>query len=174
MANALTIEIKESKQQLQSLLKKQPNSLRSRVVMLLAMKKSKTPLSKIELAQQVGVNPNSIQKWRTIYRQQGIDGLLQHSRGGKRREVITPQVHQAIQKRLHSAEDAFSSFKQLQEWVDEHFIKGIKYITIHAYVKKHFGAKLKVARKSHIHKSEQSIAEFKKNSGHHRSTRQRK
>jgi len=39
------------------------------------MKKSKTPLSKIELAQQVGVNPNSIQKRRMIYRQQGIDGL---------------------------------------------------------------------------------------------------
>lgn len=164
MANALSLSIKETKQQLQALLKKQPASLRSRIVMLLTIKKSETPLSKKELAQLVGVNPNSIQSWRTLYRKKGINALLTHRRGGKRREVITPSAHKAIEKRLRSPEQAFGSFKELQEWVEKHYIKGIKYVTINAYVKRHFGAKLKVARKSHINKSEQAIADFKKNS----------
>ena len=174
MANALSFPVKETKQHLQALLKKQPSSLRSRIVMLLIIKKHSSPLSKIELARLVGVNPNSIQSWRTIYLDQGIQGLLRHNKGGKRREVITPETHKAIEKRLRSSEDAFGSFKELQEWVDEHYIKGIKYVTINSYVKRHFGAKLKVARKSHINKSEQAIVDFKKNSASHSRTSRKK
>ena len=164
MANALSLSVRETKQQLQALLKKQPASLRGRIVMLLTIKKSERALSKIELARLVGVNPNSIQSWRTLYVSKGINGLLTHNKGGKRREVITPGVHKAIEKRLRSPENAFGSFKELQQWVEEHYIKGIKYVTLNAYVKRHFGAKLKVARKSHINKSEQAITAFKKNS----------
>lgn len=44
------------------------------------------------------------------------------------------------------------------------FCSGIKYHAVNKYVKRKFGAKLKVARKSHIKKDEKQVEEFKKNS----------
>ena len=64
---------------------------------------------------------------------------------------------------MKSPSDAFVSFEELRKWVDEHFIPGIKYVTLNAYVKKHFGAKLKAARKSHIQKDPAAAEAFKKN-----------
>jgi len=98
-----------------------------------------------------------------LYETRGIQGLLEQTRGGKRREIITPLAHTAIEKRLKNPLDAFVSFEELRRWVDEHYIPGIKYVTLNAYVKRHFGAKLKVARKSHVQKDPASTEAFKKN-----------
>jgi transposase len=163
MAKALSFTVKENTAALKKLYKEQPLLLRPRVLMLLEVKKSDVSLSKNELAELVGVNHNSIQSWRRLYLQGGLSLLLKHNRGGKRREVITPVMHKAIEKKLTNSTAAFHSFTQMQQWLDNTYLKGIKYVTLHAYVKKHFGAKLKVARKSHIHKSEEAVSTFKKN-----------
>ena len=42
--------------------------------------------------------------------------------------------------------------------------QGINYQTINSYVKRNFGAKLKVARKSHINKKQEDSDAFKKTS----------
>lgn len=165
MAKAKEIIVKETPQQLKQLLKQQSKeSLRNRLIMVQQIKKSKVSLSKIELAEQVGVNHNSIQKWRRLYESGGMSLLLEHKQGGKRREVINTTAHAAIEKKLKSPVDAFVSFEELRRWVDKHFIPGIKYVTLNAYVKKHFGAKLKAARKSHIQKDAAAVDHFKKNS----------
>ncbi len=164
MARAKNILVKQSSKELKQLLKEQRKpSMRHRILMLHQIKQSDVALSKNELADLVGVNPNSIQKWRKLYEAKGIEGLLEQNRGGKRREVITPVAHVAIEKRLKNPSDAFVSFEELRRWVDEHFIPGIKYVTLNAYVKKHFGAKLKVARKSHVQKDLKAVDAFKKN-----------
>jgi transposase len=174
MAKAKNIVVKETLQELKQLLKEQhKQTMRNRIIMLQQIKQSDVPLSKNELADLVGVNHNSIQKWRKLYESKGIKGLLQQTRGGKRREVITPLAHAAIEKRLKSPSDAFISFEELRRWVDEHFIPGIKYVTLNAYVKKHFGAKLKVARKSHIQKDINAVDTFKKNERPFRRTHKR-
>jgi transposase len=174
MAKAKNIVVKETLQELKQLLKEQhKQTMRNRIIMLQQIKQSEVPLSKNELADLVGVNHNSIQKWRKLYEEKGINGLLQQTRGGKRREVITPVAHAAIEKRLKSPSDAFISFEELRRWVDEHFIPGIKYVTLNAYVKKHFGAKLKVARKSHIQKDINAVDTFKKNERPFRRTHKR-
>jgi transposase len=167
MSKALTILVKESIAELKQLHKAQSLFLRPRVLMLLEIKKSEKPLSKNELAAIVGANHNTIQRWRKLYQSGGLSALLEHQRGGKRREVITPVMHKAIEKKLTNAKEAFHSFTQLQQWVDQNYLKGIKYVTLNAYVKKHFGAKLKVARKSHVNKSEEAVKNFKKNGGSH-------
>lgn len=164
MAKAKTISVKETTQQLKQLLRQQHKStMRSRIIMLQEIKKAAAPLSKNELAELVGVNHNSIQKWRKLYHTGGMTALLQNRQGGKRREVIDAAAHAAIEKRLKSPSDAFVSFEELRRWVDKHFIPGIKYVTLNAYVKKHFGAKLKTARKSHIQKDMAAVDNFKKN-----------
>lgn len=46
----------------------------------------------------------------------------------------------------------------------ENFISGgINYHTVNKYVKRHFGAKLKVSRKSHIKKDLNAVESFRKN-----------
>lgn len=164
MSNAKNIFVKETVAELQSLLKKSSNIVRPRVQMLWEMKQSKKMLTKYELSALVGVNHNSITTWRRKYEQYGISALLQHKQGGKRKEVIDTFTHKAIEKRLTNPQEGFRSYKELQQWVDEHYIANIKYITIVKYVQKKFGAKLKTARKSHINKDEKAVVAFKKTS----------
>jgi len=69
-----------------------------------------------------------------------------------------------IEAKLTHPDEAFRSFEELRQWIDEHFVPGINYHMVNKYVKRKFGAKLKVARKSHVWKDKQQVEEFKKNS----------
>ena len=162
MAHPLQLTIKESLLQLKQVLRKQPQHLRTRIQMLILMKEGKAQ-SKRELADALGVNHNSVQTWRTAYKKRGLSALLRFKRGGFKPSVISPKLHRAIEKRLKNPVEAFNGFEQLRRWIDEHYLPAINYHTVNKYVKRHFGAKLKVARKSHIQKDEQAVKEFKKN-----------
>lgn len=163
MAHPLQLKIKENLPQLKGVLRKQPRHLRPRIQMLILMKEGKA-YSKRELADALGVNHNSVQTWRTAYKKKGLSALLKFERGGFKPSVIPPKVHRAIEKRLKNPVEAFNGFDQLRRWIDKNFIPAINYHTVNKYVKRHFGAKLKVARKSHIQKDEQAVNRFKKNS----------
>jgi len=52
----------------------------------------------------------------------------------------------------------------LHEWIKENYLPAIHYQTVHKYVRRTFGAKLKVVRKSHVKKDIEATEEFKKNS----------
>lgn len=164
MANALNFTIKETAAELKKILYKQPEHLRNRVHMLIVSKLTQEPLSKNALAEKVGVNHNSIQKWRKSYVSGGIKKLLEFNRGGYKPSLINAHVHKKIEAKLTNPKEAFRSFKEMQQWIDIYFIPGIKYHTVNKYLKRKFGAKLKVARKSHINKNEKQVEEFKKNS----------
>lgn len=133
--------------------------------MLLILKKTQKSLSKIELASLLKVNHNTAQKWRKTYFEKGIDGLLSDGRVGFKPSKISDEIHQAIEKRLTSPKDAFTSYVDLINWILEKYIpEGINYHTVNKYVKRHFGAKLKVSRKSHIKKDFNAVEAFKKTS----------
>ena len=163
MAHPLQLKIKEPLSQLKRLRWQQPQHLRSRLQMLILIKEKKA-FSKNDLADALGVNHNSVQTWRTAYRKGGLSALLRFKRGGFKPSLISPTVHRAIEKRLKNPTEAFNGYEQLRRWIDEHYLPAINYHTVNKYVKRHFGAKLKVARKSHIQKDEQAVKEFKKNS----------
>lgn len=91
--------------------------------------------------------------------------LLKDGRVGFKPSVISKESHQKIQVKLHNPVGAFTSYKDLQIWVDTELEKGINYNTLRHYVKRHFGAKLKVARKSHVKKDKEAGEAFKKTSG---------
>ncbi|MBK7128084.1 MAG: winged helix-turn-helix domain-containing protein [Crocinitomicaceae bacterium] len=71
-------------------------------------------------------------------------------------------MHKKIKLKLCSGDAAFSSYKQLHAWVENNFIKGVNYNSLRHYVKRHFGASLKVPPKSHIKKDKEAVATFKK------------
>ena len=163
MAKPLPIVVKETELQLRKEIKKAPTHLKPRIQMLLLIKEGSVS-SKRGLAKAIGADPNSIQKWRTQYIKGGIDGLLAFAGGGKKKSLISSVAHIAIERKLTNPKEAFTSFVQLQDWISEEFVPGINYHTVNKYVKRHFGAKLKVARKSHILKDEQAVEAFKKTS----------
>ena len=68
MAHAKIILIKESVKELKSLQKNQCLTVIKRLNMLIELKKNgSNGISKRTLAKLVGVDPNSIQKWRSFY-----------------------------------------------------------------------------------------------------------
>jgi transposase len=165
MALAKQIIVKETEQELKALMRKQPVYLKNRLEMLLVLKKSEVLLSKESLARILKINHNTAQKWRTKYINGGIGGLLSDGRIGFKPSIISDDLHQAIAERLHSPKDAFTSYVDLIQWITDNYIpQGINYQTINSYVKRKFGAKIKVARKSHIKKDENAVEIFKKTS----------
>jgi transposase len=164
MANPLKIMVKETLQELKKMLKSSPPHYSPKLKMLMVIKQSEFDLNKNELADQVGVNHNSIQNWRKKYLAGGIKALLSDGRIGFKPSMISKETHEQIRVKLNNPQGAFTSFKDLQYWVDSHFVKGVNYNSLRHYVKKHFGAKLKVARKSHVKKDKEAVQIFKKTS----------
>ena len=164
MAKAKSFTVKENLSELKKLLKSAPSHVAPRIRMLLVAKQSDRSLSKNELADQVGVNHNSIQQWRSRYVKGGMQELIKDGRVGFKPSVISKQVHHQIKVKLHNPQGAFSSYKDLQAWVDRDLVQGINYNTLRHYVKRHFGAKLKAARKSHVNKDKEAGEIFKKTS----------
>lgn len=165
MALAKQIIVKETEQELKQLMRKQPVHKKNRIQMLLVLKKSEVSLSKESLAKILKINHNTAQQWRTKYSKGGIDGLLADGRIGFKPSIISADLHKEIEKKLHSPKDAFTSYVDLVHWITENYIpEGVNYQTINSYVKRKFGAKIKVARKSHIKKDDQAVDSFKKTS----------
>jgi transposase len=156
------IEVKESLSSLKKLHRESPSHLKPRLQMLI-LSQQKDLHGKYALADALGVNFNSVQTWKTTYSKEGLEGLLKDKRGGKKKPVIDPVTDEAIRIRLSDPFNAPRSYTELQQWVDEQFIKGINYHTLNKHVKRKYKAKIKVARKSHINKDVQAAEAFKKN-----------
>ena len=165
MALAKHVIVKETEQELRQLMRKQPVHLKNRIQMLLVLKKSEVSLSKGSLAIMLKVNHNTAQQWRTKYGKGGIEGLLTDGRIGFKPSIISADLHREIEKKLRSPKDAFTSYVDLVRWITENYIPdGVNYQTINSYVKRKFGAKIKVARKSHAKKDDEAAESFKKTS----------
>ena len=163
MSKAKIIRIKESSNELKQLQKDQPLTIIKRLNMLIALKKHESNgLSKRQLATLIGVDPNSIQKWRTIYINKGIKGITSHGRIGFKPSLITKEEHKKIEYKLNQPKNALRGYKELMRWIKDELGKEIKYTTVVEYSKRHFGSKIKVARKSHILKDEGAMTTFKK------------
>ena len=131
--------------------------------MLILIKESgERGLSKNALAEQIGVNPNSIQKWRTDYQKEGLSKLLTHGRTGFKPSVISTEQHQGLKDLLHNPENGIQGYSELKEWFEQHYKTSIPYTTLVGYCVRHFQTKIKVARKSHDKKDDNAVAAFKK------------
>jgi len=164
MAHPQLLIVRESVKELRQLQKNQPASIVKRIAMLIELKKSSVSISKRDLAVRIGVNHNSIQKWRTLYRKEGINAIVTHNRVGFKPSLINEKEHKQLEKLLSNPTNGLRGYKELLDWVEKEFSKKIKYTTLFEYVKRHFGTKIKVARKSHIKKDKLAVEAFKKTS----------
>ena len=165
MAIAKIIPIKESIKELKQLQKNQSLTIIKKLLMLIELKKSgANGISKRQLAKLIGVDPNSIRKWRTIYIKKGIKGIICDGRIGFKPSLINQDEHKKIEHKLNQAKNALRGYKELVQWIKDELGKELKYTTVVEYSKRHFGSKIKVARKSHVLKDEAAEITFKKTS----------
>jgi len=160
MLRPLSFIIKESLPELRLLQRQHPG--RYRVLQMLITLKKQGPLSKDRLSILTGASDKSIHIWRRHYISGGIEQLLKENRGGKKPAKITSAVHDKLAKRLNSPKEGFRSFIEIQQWLLQEFGIEMQYHAVNKYVKRRFGARLKVSRKSHVQKSPADEAVFKK------------
>ena len=161
MAKPINVIVAEDLNELKSLAKTLPPHTRVRARMLYLIKHDGI-INKFELGTALSVSPDTVQRWRTSYRQGGLALLLEDKRGGTRPAQITAEAHNALEQRLSSPTGAFRSYIEAQEWINNEFGLEMEYQAVNKYLKRHFGAKLKVARRSHVDKDPAAPAVFKK------------
>ena len=164
MGKHFKLEIQESKSSLESLYKSTKDfrkRLRISSLILTVDNKFKT---RVELAHYLGVNATTLYHWTQTYSKSGLDAMLTISNGGKRREVITADIHKILEEKLTDSANPFLGYKDAQLWfIQEHGLN-LNYHTLRSYMKREFNSKLKMPRKSHYKKDEQAIEAFKKTS----------
>lgn len=160
MAILQSITVKETVEQLTRELAKGSPSTKPRIKMLLAIVNGVTATN--ELAQKTKANRDSIRNWKNTYRSQGLEGLLNEARGGKRHGALDEQQKAKLQKKLSDPKGGFTSYKQATEWINATFGVDMNYHAVNMYLKRNFKTKLKVGRKTHINKDDNAAALFKK------------
>ena len=169
MAKSKEIIIQESDEELQKYLRKAScQTIKKRIRMLIVIKKrSPEMLSKNELAKLCKCNHNSINSWRRLYLNGGIDAITQHKWTGTKSKHISAEQHQKMAEKLSNPSNGLVGYKELLGWVETEFEISMKYTTLYEYTRRNFKTKIKVSRKSHVKKNEDDLTAFKKNSVYH-------
>ena len=162
MALAKEVKVKESLKDLKKLFKSSKPLFQPRIRMLIVIKSSDKSLSKIELSKRVQSSASSIQTWRSLYLDGGLDKLLMHETKAARPSIFTPSQHKQLEAKFHDPENGFQGYKELHHWVEKTIKSGIKPNSLMVYCRRKFGTKIKVARKSHIKKDTEAVETFKK------------
>jgi hypothetical protein len=163
MSKALIVNVKETPSEFRVLLKKSIPFLQPRIKFLMLLKRySGKAVSKRTLMEESGLCSYSVHKWRNLYVTGGIDELLKHNKVGFKPSKISKDEHNLLKAKLHNSENGLRGYKELQEWVKLELKNDISYNTLLKYCIKNFGSKVKVARKYHAKKDEESVIRFKK------------
>jgi len=161
MAARKDLIIKERIEELKQLFHRHPFHLHGRIMMLYLIKSGITNHTG-DLASRLLVKRRVIQTWKSLYATGGIEQLLNYQRGKHKTGIITAEISVKIKEQLSSPTSAFTSYKQLQQWVQENHLPNVSYRIVNHHAKIKLKASLKVARKSHIKKDEEKVTTFKK------------
>ena len=154
-------KIKQSESELKKLMKKSHPMIAKRIQALLIFKRNEdTGISKRLVADEIGVDPNSVQTWRTLYIEGGIKLLMSHSKTGYKPSKITVEQELALKEQLNNPLNGMTGFIELLDWFNRRFKTELNYKTFHGFVVRKYKAKIKVARKSHIKKDIQAVEIF--------------
>ncbi|MCX8080484.1 MAG: hypothetical protein N3F09_04515 [Bacteroidia bacterium] len=150
MPKIITIKVKESEKELKLLLKKLPPFFHPRIEFLLKLKKKNGEGSKLYWAKVMGVQGNTIQKWRTLYRKKGIKGLITLPKKGFKITVIDDKQRKYI-KDIVKSKKSVKSIGELTHILNKKFKTNIKYATLLAYCKRHHPSFVKEIVNKRLH-----------------------
>jgi len=162
MAGVTSIEVQESLDDLNQQLRqaKTPSS-KERLQVLYWLKQDKAP-SISAIAKAIGKHRNTVQTWLSMYRDGGVEAMLElkKSLGGVR--VIPQWAQEALAKRLQDPNHGFSSYGEVQQWLAETLGIEAAYHTVYQMTRYRLKAKLKVARPQNCKQDTEQREDFKK------------
>ena len=157
------LQVKESLEELKKIKRTVSAYLKPRIDVLIVCKKNDTyGLSKTEIAKLIGVGHCSVTAWRRKYETGGIEGLLKHNKTGYKPTIFNQDEKNKLAALLSNPDNKIKGYVELKDWVEKNFGKKMKYVTIYKYARRKHGTKIKVARKSHIHKDKEAVNTLKK------------
>jgi transposase len=145
--------VRESEEDLQDRLKNARDARHRLRLHLLVLIRSGQVRTRCEAAKHLAVHRNTIGNWLTRYTQGGLDALLGTPAPKPRavQKTLSEPVLKELQQRL--ADDGFSSYVAIQQWLRQEFHLSIPYRTVHGLVRDRLKSKLKRARPRHVKKT---------------------
>ena len=145
MASPKQINVLESISALRKLQKNSIPMIANRIKAIIEFKKhEKTGISKRAVADNIGVNHNSVQTWRNMYTEGGIKAIVNYQKQSGRPSEITKAEHVKIEAKLKDPRNGLRGYVELLNWMETEFEKTFKYNTVLKYSYRHFNLKLKL------------------------------
>jgi transposase len=144
--------IPESLTTLKTQLNTEPKARRKTRLQMLYLLKSGQATTRQAVATLLAVHRHTVARWLESYAAAGLEALLTLKTHPNRPPALAPAVKQALAKQLARPE-GFRTYLEAQAWLQERWGVAIKYKTLHRIIHYEFGAKLKVARPSHVKKT---------------------
>lgn len=144
--------IAESLELLKTRLSSEPKARRKTRLQMLYLLKSGQATTRQEVAALLAVHRHTISRWLETYTRAGLEELLPLKTQPNRPCALPAPVKQALAKQLQDP-SGFRTYLEAQAWLREKWGVEVKYKTLHRILRDELGAKLKVARPSHVKKT---------------------
>lgn len=161
MGKRAELDIKESLEELTVFCKKQISLHLEKRVRALILIKLDNGLTRLEIANQLGVNKRTLERWVNRYTAEGLNKLVIDQQRRKGSKIITEEIHEGLLRRVHDPKNCFLGYWEAQNWIKEEYNVEVNYHRVREYLIQHFGTKVKSARKSHVNKDDKAVALFK-------------
>ena len=160
----IVVAIKEELNTLDVLYRKSKNYRIKKRIKSLMLTKSNKFETREGIAKHLGINVKTLYVWTKIYQEEGLDAMLTISSGGKRREIVSQEIKEALEKKLNDSTSPLHGYTDAIHWVKKEFGITFHYNTLRTFMMTNFKTKLKQPRKSHYKKDEKAFEAFKKKS----------
>ena len=120
---------------------------------------------RLQVAQLLGVSRNTVRQWLQLYERGGLEALLRRGQAPGAISSLPPPVIEGMRQKL-AQPLGFASFCELQQWVEQTYHLQTTYRVIHYTATQLLGARLAVARRTHIKKEEGDEARFRESLEH--------
>ena len=145
MTKKLDLNIKETVPELKKLLHQQKSGRKKERILVLYLLKTQQAEDAFTTATVIGRNYSTVKRWLRIYRQGGLNGLLELKHGGGRTLSLPPNVLEVLEQRLQQPE-GFYSYEDIQVWLEETYGIKLYYSTLHGIIHTRLKASPKVLR----------------------------
>jgi len=162
MSRVIKLEISETQEELQKLLRKQKTGSGKERVQALYLLKTRQVETVQHLAVVLGRGRITIQRWLKLYREGGLSNLLEERKSSGRPKKIPLDMRSLIAKELSDPE-GFKSYEEIRTWLLAEFGMEVSYKVVHEVVRYKLKAKLKAPRPRSIRQEKGVEEEFKKN-----------
>ena len=113
------------------------------------------------IAQAVGKHRNTVQTWLSMYRDGGLEAMLEVKKSRGRVRVIPQWAEEALGKRLQEPNHGFQSYGAVQQWLAQTLGVEAQYHAVYQMTHYRLQAKLKVARPQNCRQDLQQREAFK-------------